>query len=141
MSTAPVAPVKELERVVVRFAGDSDDGVQLAGDRFTNATAILGNDLSTLPDYPAEIWAPAGTLAGVSAFQIHFADYDILTPGDAPGDPCPSLGDPRHSWARALDCPARVDDRRGHRPHAAPSSAPVRAGAPSLRRCGHVDLR
>lgn len=78
------APVKELDRVVVRFAGDSGDGMQLAGDRFTNATAVLGNDLSTLPDFPAEIRAPAGTLHGVSAFQIHFSDHDILTPGDSP---------------------------------------------------------
>ncbi len=74
----------EKERVVVRFAGDSGDGMQLTGDRFTSATAILGNDLATLPDFPAEIRAPAGTLAGVSAFQIHFAATDILTPGDAP---------------------------------------------------------
>jgi 2-oxoglutarate/2-oxoacid ferredoxin oxidoreductase subunit alpha len=81
---AATAPVKELERVVIRFAGDSGDGMQLAGDRFTNATAVLGNDLSTLPDFPAEIRAPAGTLAGVSAFQVHFADFDILTPGDTP---------------------------------------------------------
>jgi 2-oxoglutarate ferredoxin oxidoreductase subunit alpha len=76
--------VVEKERVVVRFAGDSGDGMQLTGDRFTNATAILGNDLATLPDFPAEIRAPAGTLAGVSAFQIHFASRDIVTPGDAP---------------------------------------------------------
>ena len=76
--------VQEKERVVVRFAGDSGDGMQLTGDRFTNATAILGNDLATLPDFPAEIRAPAGTLAGVSAFQIHFASRDILTPGDRP---------------------------------------------------------
>jgi 2-oxoglutarate ferredoxin oxidoreductase subunit alpha len=76
--------VEEKERVVVRFAGDSGDGMQLTGDRFTNATAILGNDLATLPDFPAEIRAPAGTLAGVSAFQIHFAARDIVTPGDAP---------------------------------------------------------
>src|SRR2546425_5850494 len=76
--------VLEKERVVVRFAGDSGDGMQLTGDRFTNATAILGNDLATLPDFPAEIRAPAGTLAGVSAFQIHFASRDIVTPGDAP---------------------------------------------------------
>src|SRR5437870_12542525 len=76
--------VEEKERVVVRFAGDSGDGMQLTGDRFTSATAILGNDLATLPDFPAEIRAPAGTLAGVSAFQIHFAATDILTPGDAP---------------------------------------------------------
>jgi 2-oxoglutarate ferredoxin oxidoreductase subunit alpha len=72
------------DRVVVRFAGDSGDGMQLTGDRFTNATAVLGNDLATLPDFPAEIRAPAGTLAGVSAFQIHFAALDIVTPGDHP---------------------------------------------------------
>ncbi|HEY7280009.1 MAG TPA: 2-oxoacid:acceptor oxidoreductase subunit alpha [Actinomycetota bacterium] len=76
--------VEERERVVVRFAGDSGDGMQLTGDRFTSATAVLGNDLATLPDFPAEIRAPAGTLAGVSAFQIHFASRDITTPGDRP---------------------------------------------------------
>src|ERR1700744_4652968 len=76
--------IEERERVVVRFAGDSGDGMQLAGNRFTDATAVLGNDLATLPNFPAEIRAPAGTLAGVSAFQIHFASRDILTPGDAP---------------------------------------------------------
>src|SRR5207237_2194680 len=72
--------VLEKDRVVVRFAGDSGDGMQLTGDRFTNATAIMGNDLATLPDFPAEIRAPAGTLAGVSAFQIHFASRGIVTP-------------------------------------------------------------
>ena len=77
-------PVQELERVVIRFAGDSGDGMQLTGDRFTSASAVFGNDLSTLPDFPAEIRAPAGTLAGVSAFQVHIADFDILTPGDTP---------------------------------------------------------
>jgi 2-oxoglutarate/2-oxoacid ferredoxin oxidoreductase subunit alpha len=76
--------VEERERVVIRFAGDSGDGMQLTGDRFTNATAMIGNDLATLPDFPAEIRAPAGTLHGVSAFQIHFASADILTPGDQP---------------------------------------------------------
>jgi 2-oxoglutarate/2-oxoacid ferredoxin oxidoreductase subunit alpha len=76
--------VEDRERVVVRFAGDSGDGMQLAGSRFTDATALLGNDLATLPNFPAEIRAPAGTLAGVSAFQIHFASRDILTPGDQP---------------------------------------------------------
>jgi 2-oxoglutarate ferredoxin oxidoreductase subunit alpha len=76
--------VEERERVIIRFAGDSGDGMQLAGGRFTDATAVLGNDLATLPNFPAEIRAPAGTLAGVSAFQIHFASRDILTPGDAP---------------------------------------------------------
>src|SRR5690242_9295469 len=76
--------VEERERVIIRFAGDSGDGMQLAGSRFTDATAVLGNDLATLPNFPAEIRAPAGTLAGVSAFQIHFASRDILTPGDKP---------------------------------------------------------
>jgi len=76
--------VQERERVIVRFAGDSGDGMQLAGGRFTDATAVLGNDLATLPSFPAEIRAPAGTLAGVSSFQIHFAARDILTPGDSP---------------------------------------------------------
>ena len=76
--------VQQLDRVIIRFAGDSGDGMQLAGDRFTQETAIFGNDLSTLPNFPAEIRAPAGTLPGVSSFQVHFADHDILTPGDAP---------------------------------------------------------
>src|SRR5262245_66252984 len=74
--------VQDKERVVVRFAGDSGDGMQLTGDRFTSATAVLGNDLATLPDFPAEIRAPAGTVHGVSAFQIQFASDDITTPGD-----------------------------------------------------------
>jgi 2-oxoglutarate ferredoxin oxidoreductase subunit alpha len=73
-----------LERVVIRFAGDSGDGMQLTGDRFTDASALFGNDLATLPNYPAEIRAPAGTIAGVSSFQVHIADFDILTPGDVP---------------------------------------------------------
>jgi 2-oxoglutarate/2-oxoacid ferredoxin oxidoreductase subunit alpha len=74
----------QLSSAVVRFAGDSGDGMQLAGDQFTNQSAIAGNDLATLPDFPAEIRAPAGTLAGVSSFQLHFSDQDIHTPGDAP---------------------------------------------------------
>src|SRR5207247_1242634 len=77
-------PVEQLDRVIIRFAGDSGDGMQLTGGRFTSETAILGNDLSTFPDFPAEIRAPAGSLPGVSGFQVHFADHDILTPGDAP---------------------------------------------------------
>ncbi|MHB8464327.1 MAG: 2-oxoacid:acceptor oxidoreductase subunit alpha [Acidimicrobiales bacterium] len=77
-------PPVNLEQVVIRFAGDSGDGMQLTGDRFTSVSASFGNDLATLPDYPAEIRAPAGTLAGVSAFQIHISDHDILTPGDHP---------------------------------------------------------
>ena len=76
--------VQQLDRVIIRFAGDSGDGMQLTGDRFTQETAAFGNDLSTLPNFPAEIRAPAGTLPGVSSFQLHFADHDIVTPGDAP---------------------------------------------------------
>ncbi|OHV41730.1 MULTISPECIES: 2-oxoacid:acceptor oxidoreductase subunit alpha [Pseudofrankia] len=75
---------RRLDRVVVRFAGDSGDGMQLTGEQFTSETATFGNDLSTLPDFPAEIRAPAGSPAGVSGFQLHFSDHDILTPGDAP---------------------------------------------------------
>ncbi len=77
-------PVEQVDSVVVRFAGDSGDGMQLTGGQFTSETAVLGNDLSTFPDFPAEIRAPAGSLPGVSGFQVHFADHDILTPGDAP---------------------------------------------------------
>src|SRR3974390_2937740 len=77
-------PVVDLDRAVIRFAGDSGDGMQLTGDRFTTSSAIFGNDLATLPDFPAEIRAPAGTLAGVSAFQVHISDHDILPPGDHP---------------------------------------------------------
>ena len=76
--------VKQLDRVVIRFAGDSGDGMQLTGDRFTQESAAFGNDLVTLPNFPAEIRAPQGTLPGVSSFQVHFADHDILTAGDAP---------------------------------------------------------
>jgi 2-oxoglutarate/2-oxoacid ferredoxin oxidoreductase subunit alpha len=76
--------VERISQVIIRFAGDSGDGMQLTGARFTSETAVLGNDLSTLPDFPAEIRAPAGSLPGVSGFQIHFADHDILTPGDRP---------------------------------------------------------
>src|SRR5215813_13071114 len=91
MSTVIENPVEqvekhfeELESVTIKFAGDSGDGMQLTGTQFTNTSALLGNDLSTLPDFPAEIRAPAGTLPGVSAFQVRIADYDIHTPGDAP---------------------------------------------------------
>jgi 2-oxoglutarate/2-oxoacid ferredoxin oxidoreductase subunit alpha len=86
-SSAPgglVKSVVELDRVVIRLAGDSGDGMQLTGGRFTSETASFGNDLSTLPNFPAEIRAPTGTLPGVSSFQLHFADHDIMTPGDAP---------------------------------------------------------
>src|SRR6184192_1545514 len=77
-------PVEQLSQVIVRFAGDSGDGMQLTGSQFTSEAALLGNDISTLPDFPAEIRAPAGSLPGVSGFQLHFADHDILTPGDRP---------------------------------------------------------
>ena len=76
--------VSQLDSVTVRFAGDSGDGIQLVGSQFANATAIAGNDLSTLPDFPAEIRAPAGSLAGVSGFQISFGDESVLTPGNKP---------------------------------------------------------
>ncbi|HEY3736183.1 MAG TPA: 2-oxoacid:acceptor oxidoreductase subunit alpha [Jatrophihabitans sp.] len=76
--------VEQLDQVVIRIAGDSGDGMQLTGDRFTQETAMFGNDLATFPNFPAEIRAPQGTLAGVSSFQLHFADHDILTPGDRP---------------------------------------------------------
>jgi 2-oxoglutarate ferredoxin oxidoreductase subunit alpha len=103
--------VKQLDRVIIRFAGDSGDGMQLTGDRFTQETATFGNDLSTLPNFPAEIRAPAGTLPGVSSFQVHFADHDILTPGDSPDvlvamNPAAlkaNLGDIKHGAAIILD--------------------------------------
>ena len=83
-TTKPARPVESIDQVVIRFAGDSGDGMQVTGDQFTNESAIFGNDLSTLPNFPAEIRAPAGTLAGVSAFQVHISDHEILTPGDSP---------------------------------------------------------
>src|SRR5262245_44873260 len=79
---AGAGPVQELDSVTIRFCGDSGDGMQLAGTQFTNVSAVLGNDISTLPDFPAEIRAPAGTLAGVSGFQVHFSSSEIHTPGD-----------------------------------------------------------
>ena len=82
--TIPESGAKELSRIIIRFAGDSGDGMQLTGERFTNASALFGNDLATLPEFPAEIRAPQGTLAGVSAFQVQVSDHDITTPGDAP---------------------------------------------------------
>jgi 2-oxoglutarate ferredoxin oxidoreductase subunit alpha len=81
---SPPSPPEQRDQVVIRFAGDSGDGMQLAGTQFTASSALFGNDLSTLPNFPAEIRAPAGTLPGVSSFQVHIADKDILTPGDAP---------------------------------------------------------
>ncbi|MEQ6900586.1 2-oxoacid:acceptor oxidoreductase subunit alpha [Nocardioides sp. YIM 152588] len=84
MDVSQTKQVKQLDRVIIRFAGDSGDGMQLTGDRFTQESAVFGNDLVTLPNFPAEIRAPQGTLPGVSSFQIHFADHDILTAGDRP---------------------------------------------------------
>ncbi len=81
---SPSRGPEPIDRVVIRFAGDSGDGMQLTGDRFTEVSAAFGNDLATMPDYPAEIRAPAGTVAGVSAFQVHISDHDISTPGDTP---------------------------------------------------------
>src|SRR5689334_25092616 len=82
-SNVPKKPVTSLPSVTIRFAGDSGDGMQLAGTQFTNTSALVGNDIATFPDFPAEIRAPAGTLAGVSGFQVHFSASDIHTPGDA----------------------------------------------------------
>src|SRR5258705_8725829 len=76
--------LEELDTVTIRFAGDSGDGMQLTGTQFTNTSAIVGNDISTLPDFPAEIRAPAGSLPGVSGFQLNFSSQDIKTPGDPP---------------------------------------------------------
>jgi 2-oxoglutarate/2-oxoacid ferredoxin oxidoreductase subunit alpha len=87
LTTDAISPTRgrePIDRVVIRFAGDSGDGMQLTGDRFTEVSAAFGNDLATMPDYPAEIRAPAGTVAGVSAFQVHISDHDISTPGDSP---------------------------------------------------------
>ena len=81
---AKAKSVEQLDRVIIRFAGDSGDGMQLTGDRFTSETAVFGSDFATFPDFPAEIRAPAGSLPGVSGFQVHLADHDILTPGDQP---------------------------------------------------------
>src|SRR5580765_509357 len=82
LASQPPKKVEQLEGVVIRFCGDSGDGMQLVGTQFTNVSAAFGNDVSTLPDFPAEIRAPVGTLAGVSGFQLHFSSSDIFTPGD-----------------------------------------------------------
>ncbi len=84
MSETNVPIIEELESIAIRFAGDSGDGMQLTGTQFTNTSAVFGNDISTMPDFPAEIRAPAGTLAGVSGFQVNFSSSDIMTPGDEP---------------------------------------------------------
>jgi len=84
LEASPTRRVEALGGVVIRFAGDSGDGMQLVGDRFTEISAAFGNDLATLPNFPAEIRAPAGTIAGVSSFQVHISDHEISTPGDTP---------------------------------------------------------
>jgi len=99
--------VEQRERVIIRFAGDSGDGMQLTGDRFTSETAEFGNDLSSFPDFPAEIRAPAGTLPGVSAFQLHFADHHVKTPGDSP-DVLVAMN-PAALKANVVDLPAGCD--------------------------------
>ena len=114
--------VEQLDRVVIRIAGDSGDGMQLTGDRFTQETAMFGNDLSTFPNFPAEIRAPAGTLAGVSSFQLHFADHDILTPGDRP-DVLVAMNPAALKANLARRAQGRDADRRHprlHRPRAGP---------------------
>src|SRR6266481_4412764 len=83
-SHASPRKIEEVERVTIRFCGDSGDGMQLTGTQFTRTAAVFGNDVSTLPDYPAEIRAPAGSLPGVSGFQISFSSAEIYTPGDQP---------------------------------------------------------
>src|SRR5262245_17397247 len=80
----PPRPIEEVESVVIRFCGDSGDGMQLTGTEFTRAAALARNDLSPLPDFPAEIRAPDGTLAGVSGFQLNFSSHEVYTPGDQP---------------------------------------------------------
>ena len=100
MSTlAEVPPVKSrrevLDQAVIRFAGDSGDGMQITGNQFTNTAALYGNDIATFPDYPAEIRAPAGTIPGVSGFQLHFSSNEVYTPGDAI-DELISLGEIGH---------------------------------------------
>src|SRR5260370_13770892 len=84
VEASPVRRAEVLDRVVIRFAGDSGDGMQLVGDRFTELSAVFGNDLPTLPNFPAEIRAPAGTIARVSSSHVHTSDHDISTPRDTP---------------------------------------------------------
>ncbi|MDE0586553.1 MAG: 2-oxoacid:acceptor oxidoreductase family protein, partial [Planctomycetota bacterium] len=84
MASTQEIPLQQVDDVVIRFAGDSGDGMQLTGNQFTNTSALMGNDIATFPDYPAEIRAPIGTLSGVSGFQVRFSSDDIHTPGDQP---------------------------------------------------------
>ena len=128
---------ESLEEVVIRFAGDSGDGMQLTGDRFTDVSAVFGNDLATMPNYPAEIRAPAGTIAGVSSFQVHISDHDIVTPGDAPNvlvamNPAALKANLRRA-AAGLDHPGQL--RRVRR--AQPQQGRLR-GQPARRRLARV---
>ena len=127
----PTRPAELLDRVVIRFAGDSGDGMQLTGDRFTTVSAAFGNDLSTLPDFPAEIRAPAGTVMGVSSFQVHISDHDITTPGDE----CDVLVAMNPAALRGRSRPPEAR-RHAHRQHrhlrrAQPGQGRVRPPTPS----------
>ena len=137
-TTAPAHTVEQRTRVVIRFAGDSGDGMQLTGDRFTAEAAAFGNDLATLPNFPAEIRAPHGTLAGVSSFQLHFADYDILTPGDRP-DVLVAMN-PAALKANLGDLPGRRRADPGHRRvhQAEPGQGRFRRGPAGGRLAGAV---
>ncbi len=121
--------VKQLDRVIIRFAGDSGDGMQLTGDRFTQESAVFGNDLVTLPNFPAEIRAPQGTIPGVSSFQIHFADHDILTAGDRP-DVLVAMN-PAALKATWATCP--VARRSSSTPTTSPSATSTRPATPPTR--------
>ncbi len=125
--------VETLDDVVIRFAGDSGDGMQLVGDRFTELSAVFGNDLATQPDFPAEIRAPAGTIAGVSAFQVHISDHDIVTAGDSPN--VLVAMNPAALKANLRDAAGGVDapDQRRHVRAAQPRQGRVRA-EPARRR-------
>ena len=123
---------QKLEKVVIRFAGDSGDGMQLTGDRFTSEAALFGNDLATQPNYPAEIRAPQGTLPGVSSFQIQIADYDILTAGDRP-DVLVAMN-PAALKANVSICPRRADHRQLRRIHQAEPGQGRLRGQPARRR-------
>ena len=114
--------LEELDTVTIRFAGDSGDGMQLTGTQFTNTSAIMGNDISTLPDFPAEIRAPAGSLPGVSGFQLNFSNHDIRTPGDQPNvlvangthDPATPLVAAISVWSQIPQAHLLIADVDGH---------------------------
>ena len=133
VEASPTRRAETLDRVVIRFAGDSGDGMQLVGDRFTELSAAFGNDLATLPNFPAEIRAPAGTIAGVSSFQVHISDHDISTPGDTPN--VLVAMNPAALKANLRDMHAGIDAarQRRHVRHAQPRQGRLR-GEPAARR-------